>query len=158
TAAMDAYVAQYPQSCYVVATSDGVVAARQPDLPMLPASTEKVLTATAALRVIGPDFRYATNAVAAAPDRGVTDRLWAVGSADPWFAPGPHVEPGTTTSLDAFADSIVANGVTRITNGIVADDSRYDSVWWVPTWRESYRTGFESGPLGALTLNAGTPL
>ena len=60
-----------------------------------------------------------------------------------------------TTSLEALADAVVAQGVRRIPGGIVGDDSRYDDVRYLPTWKDSYRTDGEIGPIGALTVNDG---
>ena len=60
-----------------------------------------------------------------------------------------------TTSLEALADAVVAKGIRRIPGGIVGDDSRYDTQRYLPTWKDSYRTDGEIGPLGALTVNDG---
>ncbi len=60
-----------------------------------------------------------------------------------------------TTSLESLADAVVAAGVQRIPGGIVGDDSRYDDVRYLPTWKDTYRTDGEIGPLGALTVNDG---
>ena len=59
-----------------------------------------------------------------------------------------------TTSLDTLAQSIYDTGVRRIPGGIVADDSRYDGVRYVPTWKD-YDTDGDVGPIGALTVNDG---
>ena len=60
-----------------------------------------------------------------------------------------------TTSLEALADAVVAKGIRRIPGGIVGDDSRYDTQRYLPTWKDTYRTDGEIGPLGALTVNDG---
>jgi D-alanyl-D-alanine carboxypeptidase/D-alanyl-D-alanine-endopeptidase (penicillin-binding protein 4) len=67
----------------------------------------------------------------------------------------PELRGTPTTSMAALADSIVAAGVERITNGIVGDDSRYEAVRYLPTWDDDYRTEGQVGPLGALTVNGG---
>lgn len=166
--ALDHTLAGQLGTCYVVAEGSQPIAARNADTPLIPASTEKLLTATAALSVLGPSFRYRTNAVAAAtPQGGVVDRLWVVGAGDPvlttddfnaYIQAQPTTQGDVNTRLEALADSIVAAGVHRIPGGIVGDDSRYDQQRYVPSWPSSYRTDLEIGPLGALTVNSGDRL
>ncbi len=165
-AALTADLAADPGSCFVVSEGAGQLASLNPTTPLLPASTEKLLTATAALAVLGPTFKYETKTVSdQAPDSsGTLDRLWLVGSGDPELATASYTtylqsqaeEKGfLTTSLESLADAIVAKGVKRIPGGIIGDDSRYDTQRYVPTWPASYRTDPEIGPLGALTVNDG---
>jgi D-alanyl-D-alanine carboxypeptidase/D-alanyl-D-alanine-endopeptidase (penicillin-binding protein 4) len=45
--------------------------------------------------------------------------------------------------------------VKRIPGGIVGDDSRYETLRYLPTWKASYRTEGQVGPLGALTVDGG---
>ncbi|MGH9050795.1 MAG: D-alanyl-D-alanine carboxypeptidase/D-alanyl-D-alanine endopeptidase [Acidimicrobiia bacterium] len=157
------------ESCAVVTTGDGdtVLAARNPDAPMIPASSQKLFTAVAALEVLGPDYRFQTNVVAPAPaSDGSVDELWLVGGGDPVlatpeFAAELATEPFyeqtdvVTTSLAELADAIVAAGVRQVPGGVHGDDSRYETVRYLPTWRDTYRTGGQVGPLGALTVNDG---
>ena len=157
------------ESCVVVTTGDGdtVLAARNPDAPMIPASSEKLFTAVASLDVLGPDYRFETKVVAASPpDEGRVDDLWLVGGGDPVlatpeFAAELATEPFyeqtdvVTTSLVELADAIVAAGVRQVPGGVHGDDSRYEAVRYLPTWRDAYRTGGTIGPLGALTVNDG---
>ena len=152
-------------TCFLVDGSGAQLAVHNPDTPLIGASTQKVLVAAAMLSTLGPDFRYETRAVApAAPDNGVVDQLFLVGDGDPVLATDayrdylqtqPHTKGDVTTSLDTLAQSIYDTGVRRIPGGIVADDSRYDGVRYVPTWKESYHTGGDVGPIGALTVNDG---
>ena len=164
-ASLTADLAKQPGSCFVVSEGPEALAALNPDTPLLPASTAKLLTATAALDVLGPTFKFETKAVSdQAPDNATLDRLWLVGSGDPvlatadfrtYLASQPEQKGFTTTSLESLADAIVAKGVKRIPGGIIGDDSRYDTQRYVPTWAASYRTDPEIGPLGALTVNDG---
>lgn len=163
-AALDA-AAPGAGTCFVVKTGAHTIAAHNPDTPLLGASTQKVLVAAAALSILGPDYVYQTKVVApAAPVDGSVDRIWLVGAGDPVLTTGDYASflqsqgkthGDVTTSLEALADAVVAKGVQRIPGGVVGDDSRYDDVRYLPTWKDTYRTDGEVGPLGALTVNDG---
>jgi len=150
-------------SCAVVLDGGRVVVEHNGTRPLIPASTQKLLTAIAALQTLGPNYRYTTTVVAARPPAGGSvDRLWLVGSGDPGLATPEHAaalakQPATkdnaTTPLSKLADAIVATGITSIPGGISGDDSRYDVARTVASWPASYRS--EVGPLGALTVDGG---
>ena len=152
-------------SCFVVTEGGAPLATHGGDAGLVPASTQKLLTAAAALAIIGPDTTLDTVAVAAqAPQDGSVDRLWLVGGGDPLLLTPdaqalreqiPELRGTPTTSLAALADSIVAAGVKRIPNGIAGDDSRYEDLRYLPGWDADYRTEGQVGPLGALTVNGG---
>ena len=153
------------ESCVVVTDGAGVIASKSPNAAMAPASTEKLLTAVAALSTLSADFKYETKAVApAAPANGAIARLWLVGAGDPGLATpeyqalvasDPETKDEVTTSLVTLADAIVAAGVRSIPGGVQGDDSRYDTLRYLPTWRDTYRTDGQVGPIGALTVNHG---
>jgi D-alanyl-D-alanine carboxypeptidase/D-alanyl-D-alanine-endopeptidase (penicillin-binding protein 4) len=152
-------------ACYAVDDAAGGVVTAAADQPLIPASTQKLLTATAALARLGPDFRYETRASAPTKVQGGTlDRLFLVGAGDPLIttpeaaavlAQDPAHRGDALTPLADLADALVAAGVRRIPGGIVADDSRYDDVRYVAAWPDSYRADREIGPIGALTVNHG---
>jgi D-alanyl-D-alanine carboxypeptidase/D-alanyl-D-alanine-endopeptidase (penicillin-binding protein 4) len=163
--ALNAELAAEPTSCYEVAEGAEPIASHNPDTPLVPASTQKLLTTTAAVAILGPTFRFETQVVApAAPVGGTLDHLWLVGSGDPVLSTdafaallqaSPLTHGDATTSLSTLANSIVAAGVKSIPGGIIGDDSRYDQQRYVPSWPTSYRTDPEIGPLGALTVDDG---
>lgn len=155
--------------CYAVTPGAGgaapVSAARATE-GMIPASTLKLLTAAAVLEVLGPDRRLTTEVVAGeAPDGdGSVPRLFLVGGGDPLLstpdgAARREAEPWTrgqpTTSLATLADRLVRAGVRSVPGGIAADDSRHDTLRWLPSWPSRY--GTDIGPLGALTVDGGRP-
>ena len=152
-------------ACFDVSAPSGQVAQHSSDTPRIPASTQKLLTATAALDVLGPDFRYETKAVASgSPKNGSVARLWLVGSGDPGIttpeaaaalAARPLTKGDQTTPLANLADEIVQAGVRAIPGGINGDDSHYDTTRYLPVWPTTYRANREIGPLGALTVNDG---
>ncbi|HEV7864995.1 MAG TPA: D-alanyl-D-alanine carboxypeptidase/D-alanyl-D-alanine-endopeptidase [Acidimicrobiia bacterium] len=153
------------RSCVAVYEGDRPVLLRRPDQALTPASTQKILVGTAALAVLGPDFRFETKVVADGPARdGTVGTLWLVGSGDPalatpeyaqWLKDRPRYQLRAATPLAALADGLLAAGVRTVTGGIVGDDSRYDRARTVPTWKPSYVTDNEVGPLGALLVNDG---
>jgi len=163
-AALDAQVVGV-DACFVVDEGGAPLAARSADLPFVPASTEKLVTGAVALAVLGSESVLETRVMApAAPQNGAIDRLWMVGGGDFLLMTPeaqalreqiPELRGTPTTPLVQLADAIVAAGVKRIPGGVIGDDSRYETLRYLPTWKDSYRTEGQVGPLGALTVNGG---
>jgi D-alanyl-D-alanine carboxypeptidase/D-alanyl-D-alanine-endopeptidase (penicillin-binding protein 4) len=82
-----------------------------PDLPLIPASTMKLLTALAALETWGREHRFETDFYLDG-----SDWLWVQGRADPYLV---------SEELDLIARGLKAAGVTRVA-GIGLDDSFFD--------------------------------
>lgn len=122
--------------------------------PMIPASTMKLLTAGAALHVLGPDFRFRTRLLRDG------DRLVVLGDGDPGFGdpvlladtPVPASvlapagvatesnEPGAEGRdlevdelVDLWVDSVVRAGMREISE-LVIDDRIFDREFVHPTW------------------------
>jgi serine-type D-Ala-D-Ala carboxypeptidase/endopeptidase (penicillin-binding protein 4) len=146
-------------SCVVVSLDGVPVGATRADVPLIPASNQKLLVGAVALDVLGPRHRFTTEVRAAAPDEGVVaGDLYLVGGGDPLLTSdsypiendrNPVTDP---TSLDALADAVVRAGVQRIDGAVVGDGSRYDDEWYVPSWSADVR-GIEAGPYDALLAN-----
>jgi D-alanyl-D-alanine carboxypeptidase/D-alanyl-D-alanine-endopeptidase (penicillin-binding protein 4) len=79
----------------------------------------------------------------------------ATGDYNSFLQSQPKSKGDVTTSLEALADAVVAKGVHSIPGGVVGDDSRYDEQRYLPTWKDTYRTDGEIGPMSALTVNSG---
>lgn len=150
------------RSCLVVGDTGGARAhyARRADQTLIPASTLKLLTATAALSKLGPDSHFTTEVRAGAPPAdGAVGDLFLVGGGDPLLATADFaVDAGymgqarLATSMEVLADRIVATGVRRV-GRVLGDDSRYDGERLVPSWNPSYIANFEISPLSALVVN-----
>jgi D-alanyl-D-alanine carboxypeptidase/D-alanyl-D-alanine-endopeptidase (penicillin-binding protein 4) len=149
-----------PTSCVVVQLDGVEVGARNPDLPVIPASNQKLLVAAAALDVLGADHAFTTEVRAAGVDGGVVPGdLYLVGGGDPLltsaeypvaeFDDYPVTDP---TSLDALADAVAAAGITQVRGSVVGDGSRYDDEFYNPNWVEDIR-GIEVGPVDSLLVN-----
>jgi len=119
----------------------GEVAAHQPDLPLFPASNQKLLMAMGVLAVLGPEARFTTE-VRLAPDGS----LVIVAGGDPSLAArGPH-------SLDALAAQVRAAGITVVPGALVVDDSRHDATRRAAGWQD-WQFPTYAGPLSALMVD-----
>ncbi len=87
------------------------VIAHNPDLPLMPASTMKVLTALAAIETWGRDYHFETDFY-----QDSQGTLWVKGRADPYLV---------SEELDRIAQGLKSAGVTRV-SGIGLDDSYFD--------------------------------
>jgi D-alanyl-D-alanine carboxypeptidase/D-alanyl-D-alanine-endopeptidase (penicillin-binding protein 4) len=160
---LEAWAAAAPAaSCAVVQTPDGDIALDlRGDMPMRPASTQKLLTASAALLELGADTRFRTTVVGAAPVSGtVTGDVALVGGGDPVLATADYAarfarQPQTFTDLDSLAAAVAAGGVQHVTGAVLGDASRYDQERSVPGWPARYVDDHEVGPLSGLSVNDG---
>ena len=87
------------------------VVSHNPDLPLAPASTMKVLTALAAITTWGRDYHFETEFY-----QDGQGTLWVKGRADPYLV---------SEELDRVCQGLKSAGVTRVT-GIGLDDSYFD--------------------------------
>ncbi len=128
---------------------------------MIPASTNKLLIAGAAIDLLGADHRYTTSVAAPAAVDGVVEGdIYLVGGGDPLLVAGGFpldddaADAATTTSLDALADAVVGAGITTIRGAVVGDATRYDDQYVNPTWGTGVAF-VDAGPIGGLVVNDG---
>ena len=156
------YGAARERSCLVVSDPGGgrVHYARRDSVPLIPASTLKLLTTAAALAQLGAETRFTTEVrAAAAPSDGGVNDLYLVGGGDPllstadFAADGGYMDqPRRSTSIEALADKVAAAGIRRV-GRILGDESRYDAERLVPSWNPRYIANFDISPLSALVVN-----
>jgi D-alanyl-D-alanine carboxypeptidase/D-alanyl-D-alanine-endopeptidase (penicillin-binding protein 4) len=128
--------------------------------PVIPASNQKLLTAAAALHVLGADHTFTTDARAVGATNGVIDGdLYLVGGGDPLLRTPDwdgtiigYPVPADATDLDALAKAIAAAGITQINGSVLGDGSRYDDEYYHDEWDDDIRVA-EAGPLSALLVN-----
>lgn len=132
----------------VVATANGeVVYERDADRSLIPASTMKLLTATVALDLLKPDFRYTTELRAdGEPDEHgwIVGDVYLRGSGDPTLGHG---------DLDDLAETLARRGITRITGGIVADDTCFAGPALGSGWAWDNETYAYSAQVSGLTVD-----
>ncbi|WP_263788448.1 D-alanyl-D-alanine carboxypeptidase/D-alanyl-D-alanine endopeptidase [Salinibacter grassmerensis] len=100
-----------------------------PEQLFTPASTTKLLTAVAALRRLGPSYRYETGLyVDGLVQNGVLrGNLIVRGSGDPTLGGYAQRDDPTAVFRD-WADSLRAAGITRIEGDILGDDDPFSDV------------------------------
>ncbi len=150
-----------PDTCLVVGRQGLAVVDQQPDLAVVPASNQKLVTGQVALEVLGVDHRFTTRVLApAAPAEGRVEELWLVGGGDPVLGTGDFLagfdQPPPHTSLEELAQAVVDAGVTEVSGDVLADASRYDDLVTVPSWAPRDYGTATPGPLVALAVNRGT--
>ena len=116
---------------------------------LLPASAEKLPVSFAALRLLGPRFRFRTEVLGAGTRAGDTwsGDLWLVGYGDPTL---------TLADVERMARRFAATGVRRVAGRVLGDDTHFDARRGALGWKPHY-VGVESRPLSALSV-AGVPL
>lgn len=122
-----------------------VLFAQNPALPLAPASNEKLPVAYAVLVTLGPTFRIETAVLGEGEIEGTTfnGTLVLRGGGDPTLS---------TAGLRSLAAQVRSVGIRRVSGGIVADESYFDTRRAVAGWKPSFFIE-ESAPLSALVVN-----
>ena len=111
---------------------------------LAPASAEKLAVSFAALRVLGPGYRFRTDVLG---DGELSGKVWRgdlflVGHGDPTLAPA---------DLEALARDVAEWGVRRVTGRVVGDEGHFDARRAAPGWKPWF-LGIESPPISALSV------
>lgn len=127
-----------------LATGDEVYA-HNANLPLAPASNEKLAVTYTVLTRLGPGFQIQTHVEEDGTQAGgvVDGHLYLVGAGDPTFS---------SADLAALARGVRAAGITKVTGGVVGDESAFDEKRTAPGWKPSFFLD-ESPPLSALVVD-----
>lgn len=122
------------------------------DVPMLPASTNKVLTTAAALLALDRDARVTTSVVAAAQPGVVV----LVGGGDPTLSAAPAGQDSwyrDAARIGDLADQVRGSGVTP--TAIQVDTTAFSGPTMAPGWDPRDIDGGDIAPIEAVMLDAG---
>ena len=121
--------------------------AEHDSLPLAPASNEKLAVAYGALVTLGPTYRIDTDVLGRGQQAGTVwqGSLVLVGHGDPTLS---------TADLAVLARQVRALGIRRVTRGILADESFFDTRRTGAGWKSWYYVT-ECPPLSALTVDRG---
>ncbi|MFP4497365.1 MAG: D-alanyl-D-alanine carboxypeptidase/D-alanyl-D-alanine-endopeptidase [Vulcanimicrobiota bacterium] len=159
---IDAYVKNDPAwkeakvGIYISTVLRGdIIYEQNPNLPMIPASNLKMVTASAALSLLGPDYQFETS-VWGSPinkETGVMKgNVYLEGTGDPTFME-PFMD-NPTEVLHSFARSLKKQGVKVIEGDVVGDDTAFDREYLGRGWKSRYLLEEYAAPAGALSINA----
>ena len=113
-----------------------ILYSRHAHLKFVPASNQKILSAAAALQLLGPDYRYETRLLAVGETNQVGDTLRGdlllLASGDPTFS--ERFYPTAEAPLDSLAQKLWASGIRAVEGTLVIDASRWDSTSVPGTW------------------------
>jgi serine-type D-Ala-D-Ala carboxypeptidase/endopeptidase (penicillin-binding protein 4) len=140
------HVAPARSAAIALDLEDGKVVFSQNDMRSLaPASNEKLPLTYAALVRLGPTYRIETDVLG---EGGLEGTVWngslvLKGNGDPTLS---------NADLRALAAQVKAAGIRSVTDGILGDESSYDTRRTVAGWKPSFYLD-ESPPLSALVVN-----
>lgn len=119
------------------------------------ASNMKLLTASAALEYLGPDFEYKTSIGA----RGrittsgeLRGDIVIKGSGDPNIS-GRFYHGNILAIPEAWAHAVRREGIQSITGDIIADDSIFDRIYTNPNWPKNQLSEWYCAPSCGLSFN-----
>ncbi|MGL5810434.1 MAG: D-alanyl-D-alanine carboxypeptidase/D-alanyl-D-alanine endopeptidase [Nocardioides sp.] len=166
-AALAPYLDEKPLGPDVVASlapldGTGTVFGSGAESSFIPASTMKLLTAAAALEVLGPEHTFGTR-VARQPDRGTEPKsadIVLVGGGDPFLASRPaggRYPRGADlrTLAGRAAEALRADGVRRVRIGY--DSSLFSGPPGASSWPADYLADEVVAPITALWADEGRP-
>lgn len=125
---------------------------RDADVPLTPASTLKLVTAAAALEVLGPEHRFATHVVTGADPSEVV----LLGGGDPTLATTDPAMPRATSLAELAEQTALAlteDGITAARLGF--DESLFTGPAVNPHWRPTYVPNGVAAPVSALAVDGG---
>ncbi len=136
-------------------TTNKVLLAVNPDKTFKPASVLKVVTTSAALEKLGPDFRFHTGVYTngtLGPDGTLSGDLILVGRGDPNLVDteGDLLEKPT---LPELAEKLQALGIKKVTGEVIGDDSYFDDTWHGKGWTAQDLRSVYGAPINALSIN-----
>jgi D-alanyl-D-alanine carboxypeptidase/D-alanyl-D-alanine-endopeptidase (penicillin-binding protein 4) len=130
---------------------------RNPHTLFTPASNTKLFTSAAALEQLGPDYRFETRVYAEGTvrDSVLDGNLVVRGAGDPTIG-GREQEDDPTAVFRAWADSLRAAGINRITGNLIGDDDIFTDEPLGYGWSWDDTPYYYAAEIGGLAFNRNT--
>lgn len=147
---LDSLMKSAGKSITVRKASDGTILyTYAADKGVTPASTLKILTASAALETLGENYRFSTEVLTDGTIENGTlnGNVYLRGKGDPTLL---------KSDLDNFAKQLLAQGVKKITGNVIADDSWYDAKRLSPGIVKEDEMYYYAAQISALTISPDT--
>jgi D-alanyl-D-alanine carboxypeptidase/D-alanyl-D-alanine-endopeptidase (penicillin-binding protein 4) len=133
----------------VDAASGEQLYSRGPEVPTVPASTTKLVTAAAVLTSRGPAYRIPTRAVAGAKPGEVV----IIGGGDPTLSAGPSGTYPGAARLDQLAKQVTAALGGTAPTRVIVDSTLFPGPAFEPSWDPDVPTGGFGAATTALMTN-----
>jgi serine-type D-Ala-D-Ala carboxypeptidase/endopeptidase (penicillin-binding protein 4) len=138
--------------------SGRVIADRNGNQPVIPASNMKLFTTAAAFELLEDDFQFVTTVSM----RGELDRsgnlqgdLKFTGRGDPTIG-GRFHDGDANTVFEGWARQLRASGIRNITGDLIFEHGYFDQQWVHPSWPRDQLVSWYQAPIAALSLQEGT--
>lgn len=127
---------------------------RNQNAAFIPASVTKVLTAAAALDLLGPAHEFTTTVTARGEieDGVLAGDLVVHGTGDPNLS-GRLSGKEPTAVLDALVASVRGAGVREVRGDLVLDDGAFDREYTHTGWTDADKEKWYGAPVGGLAFN-----
>jgi D-alanyl-D-alanine carboxypeptidase/D-alanyl-D-alanine-endopeptidase (penicillin-binding protein 4) len=120
----------------------------------IPASNMKLVVTSAAMALLGPEWRYRTPVYVVPGNRAEeAEALIVQGRGDPTMSARFFADDFTV--LEALVDSVSARGIRRVER-LVLDVSHFDSVSVHPTWENGDLRSSDAAPVAAFAVGEGS--
>lgn len=124
-------------SYYAVDASTGEVIVESPQISLMPASVEKIVTTAAALEILGPEFRFTTDLGYAGTlnheKKILKGELIIRGGCDPAFY-SQYFKEYYRGTFEEWADKILKAGIKRVKGDLIVDVSAMDNATIPGEW------------------------
>ncbi|AXA36014.1 MAG: D-alanyl-D-alanine carboxypeptidase/D-alanyl-D-alanine-endopeptidase [Candidatus Hydrogenedentota bacterium] len=120
-----------------------------------PASNLKLYTTAAALKLLGPEYRFETPIYANGPVRSriLYGDLVVVGCGDPSISGRYNPDQPTTAILQQWVGSVKAAGIREIRGAVIGDDDCFDDQARAGSWQLDYYQEWYAAESSGLAIN-----
>jgi D-alanyl-D-alanine carboxypeptidase/D-alanyl-D-alanine-endopeptidase (penicillin-binding protein 4) len=132
-----------------------IIYKRNPYKLFMPASNMKLFTTSAALVLLGPEYRYKTTLSGRGEvnaDGVLQGDLIITGSGDPSFS-GRFFENNPVKIFEDWADSIKLAGISHINGNIIGDGTVFDNEHFGGGWEYDDLKSYYAAPVSGLSFN-----
>lgn len=144
----------------VEVASGRVVAERNPDLPVAPASNMKLFTTAAAFDLLSPRFEFETGVFARGsvdPTGRLRGDVKIVGGGDPTIG-GRFHDGRATAVVERFASDLKAAGIQNIDGDLIFEYGYFDTEYVHSTWPKDQLVNWYEAPVASLSMQEGCVL
>jgi D-alanyl-D-alanine carboxypeptidase/D-alanyl-D-alanine-endopeptidase (penicillin-binding protein 4) len=145
-------------SIQVVEIGSGrVVAERNPDMPLAPASNMKLFTTAAAIDLLGPAFQVTTSVFVRGnigPNGTLEGDVKIVGRGDPTIG-GRFHDGRATAVVQEWATGLQRAGIKTIAGNLIFEYGYFDTEYIHPTWPVDQLVNWYEAPISAFSMQEG---